>query len=405
MNKYKLYIKSEILTRMRIVFLLGAIVSFFFTTGCRDEFMPDLKKYEELLVVDAMITDEQGPYTVKLSRTSEVNNTSLNPYTGCRVRLAENTGAIETLTEVAPGTYQTTGEDISAGVGKSYQLMIETPQGEHYSSDFIEMKPKVDIQNVRAELQFKESIEYPWPLGGYQFFVSSAPTSEDVNLFWRLEETFEYTSDFKIDFYFRGMGIEEYPKPDTVFRCWKSQKVNNFYIESTRALSSSQVTDKPLHFVSTETKRLQVRYSLLVKQFNISDEAYAYWKDIREQIADDDFLFSSQPYQIIGNIKNDDNPEEQVLGFFTVASVTEKRIFADRPQNTAFYYDKCVGNTDLRGLGLLGPDQFPVYLANTPEGIALASEFCFDCTLWGGELARPEFWEDAKSEKNNHKNP
>lgn len=374
---------------------LGIILLLSIFNGCRDEFMPDLNKYEAHLVVDGFISDKQGPYTVELSRTSQVDVPDKNPYSGCVVRIAENTGSMETLSEVSPGVYKTSGDHIIAEVGKSYKLMIETPEGETYSSEFIEMKPKVEIQSVRAELQYKESLVYPGPLGGYQFFVSSVSAPEDVNLFWRLEETFEYTSDFKIDFYFRGMGIEEYPKPDTVFRCWKSQNINDFYIESTRALSSSQITNKPLHFVSTETKRLQVRYSLLVKQYNISDEAYDYWKNVREQIADDDFLFSSQPYQITGNIKNDNNPEEQVLGFFTVASVTEKRIFTDRPQNTVFYYDKCVGNTDLRGLGVLGPDQFPVYLANTAEGIAIASEFCFDCTLWDGELSKPHFWEDG----------
>ncbi len=383
---------------MRRISFIGIAVILFSLSACRDEFTPELKSHEGLLVVDALISDEPGPYTVTLMRASEVNNSTMTPYTGCTVTLAENTGEIETLSEVSPGVYKTLASGINTETGKSYKLSIQTPEGKNYSSEFIEMKPQVEINEVRAELQHRENINYPYPIAGYQFFISSEATEKDYNLLWRLEETYEYTSDFTIDYIYRGMGIEEFSNSDTLFRCWKTQKINDFYVESTRSLASYQIIDKPLHYVNTETKKLQVRYSLLAKQFHISNEAYTYWKSIKEQISSDDFLFTTQPYQIPGNIKNIDNPDEYVLGFFTVASVSKKRVFFNRPSNVTFHYQKCIPNTDLRGLGFLGPDQFPVYLTNTPQGIALGSEFCFDCTLWGGELNKPAFWDTANNE-------
>jgi len=208
-----------------------------------------------------------------------------------------------------------------------------------------------------------------------------------------LSETYEYTSDFKIDYIYRGMGIEEFTNSDTLYRCWKTQNVHDFFVASSRSLTTNQITGKPLHFVNSTTKRLQIKYSLLVSQYNISNEAYAYWRDIREQITTDDFLFSSQPYQIQGNIKNVSDPDEVVYGFLTVAPVSKKRIFKEHP-DIAFYHTQCIPDPDLRGLGFLGPDQFPVYLTNSDEGIALASEYCFDCTLWDGVLNKPDFWEE-----------
>lgn len=367
--------------------------------GCREEFMPDVNKYQNLLVVDGMITTDPGPYTIKLSRTSEVNKPDYDPLTGCEVRIEERTGEIEVLSEAEPGVYKTSRDGIQGEVGKSYKLSIITPEGKEYASEFIEMKPKVEIGSIRAELQLKESQNYPRPLGGYQFYVTTMPASEEANILWKLEETYEYTSQFKIDYIYRGMGIEEFQNSDTLYRCWKTQKINEFFVSSTRSLTGTQITNKPLHFVNSSTKRLQVRYSLLVKQYNLNNEAYNYWSDLREQIASDDFLFASQPYQMLGNVRNVDNDEEAVLGYFTVGSVTTKRAFFDKP-DIEFFYDKCVPNPDLRGLGYMGPDQFPVYLANTNVGIALASEFCFDCTLWNGKLNKPDFWVDGKSDNN-----
>ena len=358
--------------------------------GCREEFMPDVNKYQNLLVVDGMITTDPGPYTIKLSRTSEVNKPDYDPLTGCEVRIEERTGEIEVLSEAEPGVYKTSSDGIHGEVGESYKLSIITPEGKEYASEFIEMKPQVEIGSIRAELQFKESQNYPRPLGGYQFYVTTTPAAENANILWKLEESYEYTSQFKIDYIYRGMGIEEFQNSDTLYRCWKTQKINQFFVSSTRSLTGTQITNKPLHFVNSSTKRLQVRYSLLVKQYNLNNEAYNYWNDLREQIASDDFLFASQPYQMLGNVRNVDNEEEAVLGYFTVGSVTTKRAFFDKP-DIEFFYDKCVPNPDLRGLGYMGPNQFPVYLANSSVGIALASEFCFN---------KPDFWVDGKSDNN-----
>lgn len=52
-----------------IILILPLMVS----NACRDEFMPDVDKYDNLLVVDGMITNEPGPYKIKISRTSNVN--------------------------------------------------------------------------------------------------------------------------------------------------------------------------------------------------------------------------------------------------------------------------------------------------------------------------------------------
>jgi hypothetical protein len=197
---------------------------------------------------------------------------------------------------------------------------------------------------------------------------------------------------------FRGMGLEPFFNRDSLYYCWKTRKVPEFFTGSTINIGGERLINEPIHFVNTETKRLQVRYSLLVKQYSISAEAYYYWKELQEQIEGDDFLISSQPYQITGNLVSEEHSDERALGYFTVGSVQKKRYFFDKP-DTEFHYATCIANPDLTALAYLPPSQYPVYITVTDEGFAMASNYCFDCTLWGGSLGKPDYWIDKPSKQ------
>jgi len=376
-----------------IILIIPALVN----SGCREEFMPEVNKYEDLLVVDGMITNEPGPYQITLSRSSSVNKPDFQPLSGCTVEITEeNSGNSIGLTERdEPGVYMTPENGFQAKAGEAYKLSIITPGNEHYESDFIEMPEPVGIDTSHAELEFHESNEYPRPLGGYRFYITTKNAPEEKTYFlWRLSETYEYTANFRIQYIYRGRGIEPFTKRDSLYRCWKTQNVPEFFVGTTQGLSEPRIRKEPLHYISTETKRLQERYSWEVKQYSISQEAYNFWKVIREQTASDDFLFSSQPYQVRGNVYNVDDTDKAVMGFFTVASVTRERFFVDRP-SAEFFYSECVTNPDLMALAYMPPERFPVYLTNTNEGIAFAAENCFDCTLAGGKLKKPDFWREG----------
>ena len=144
--------------------------------------------------------------------------------------------------------------------------------------------------------------------------------------------------------------------------------------------------------MSTETRRLQERYSLLVKQYSITQNAYSYWKNMEAQISEVNFLFSTQPYDIIGNIKNVNNDEEIVYGYFTVASVSEKRIFVNRPRAVFYYPESCGINFKYQDLIDRGYPVFVIKLEDERTGKVV--EACIDCSLKGGEPYKPDFWID-----------
>jgi hypothetical protein len=188
---------------------------------------------------------------------------------------------------------------------------------------------------------------------------------------------------------------------DSLKTCWHTEKVYSFFIENTMALSEPRLTNYPLSFVDTKTRRLSIRYSLLVDQYTISAGAYQYWNAVKEQNTETGGLYTRQPYQLRGNVYNTSDNNEQVLGYFMVAGVSQKRIFVNRPEATVrMYYPICeLWESDYRDYQemFLGstPDEWPLFVTEDARGIrALPNQKCIDCTQKGGVLEKPDFWVD-----------
>jgi hypothetical protein len=174
--------------------------------------------------------------------------------------------------------------------------------------------------------------------------------------------------------------------------CWHTAPVNNIFTYSTKYIDKPELVGFPINYVSTVNKTLSIRYSLLVSQLSISEQAFNFWDALRQQNIEKNNLYSQQPFQIRGNIKNVDNTEEPVLGYFTVAGVSKKRIFINRPP-LIFHYDECT--PDYEGMRFIRFEPGPINIVDIDGTKAMGnSESCFDCRLEGGTLTPPPFWEN-----------
>lgn len=374
-----------------LIVLLAVLIA-----GCKEEIPLSSGNNESLLVVDGMITDEPGPYTVILSVTSTLGEPDVIPMKGCTVTLSDNAGYTEMLVENADGVYLTHPEGVRGVPGMEYMLSIQTPDGRNYETPFQKMSPPVEIDSVYSELQTLEEAGYPFGLPAFQFYTDSEDSSPAGNFFlWRITETFQYNMDFKLyAIYFNGEilvnNIDTISGYDTLYTCWKTQDVKTFYTGKTTNLAASRITHQPLHHVDTRSKRLSIRYSMQLRQYCLGQDAYYYWESMKEQISGDNFLLAKQPYNPAGNVKNTDDPQETVLGYFTVASVTRKRIFMNRPA-VPFYLDSCYVGMDLESV-FKSPG--PVFLVVVPAGMGKVHKDCVDCRTDGGEPRKPSFWVD-----------
>jgi hypothetical protein len=374
---------------MRNCFLLFLIL----LTSCIDEYWPEMDRYENLLVVDGTLTDMPGPYTIRLSMTSRINSPQYNPLPGCSVTLLDNTGNAEQLSETEPGVYSTSVNGIQGVAGRQYKIQIVTPSGKTYSSPFEQLPAPVGIDSVYTEVTYHETADLDHDIAGLQFYVDTYRSEHDSSYyFWQLEETYEFNSDFYLNYLWYGY-FEPFNNPDTFYTCWKTQHVDEFFTASTLNLTEPVLKKFPLHYVDTETRRLQVTYSLLVHQFTIDTSAYSYYDQVRYLMVTEGSLYEKQPYQVTGNVKNQDDPNEPVLGYFLVAGMDEKRIFIQRPEALPFYYPVCELIVDMRSLSEMPWGYWPIYISvDRYNQLGYASDPCFDCTANGGILEQPEFW-------------
>jgi hypothetical protein len=371
-----------------------------FLISCIDEYSPEIKGYQNLVVVDGKITSGPGPFEVNLSLSTNLQLPEYTPLRGCVVEIRDDAGGVLPLKEVAEGRYVSPGQGEEGIPGRAYKLSFETSSGKRYETDFETMPQPVLIDSVYPRTETKQDPDYDYDLIGYQFYIDTREaTGEKTYYLWQLEQTYQYNSDFFIHFYFDD-GLFPFNPIDSLFTCWLTENINEIIVFGTENLSSPSLTKYPLNFVSTETRALSIRYSLLTNQFTLNESAYYFWKDIYEQNAGETSLYTQQYYQIRGNVKNISNEDEPVLGYFLVAGKDSKRIFVNRNQDILdFNYPVCeLTEDDFEAFGYIywtDKHTWPLYVVRfAGGGRALPQAICTDCRERGGTIIKPDFWID-----------
>ena len=363
------------------------------TISCVDKYWPEIDKYESVLVVDGLLTNGNDTTVVYLSLSSSVNNGELIPFGGSQLYIVDENQSEVFFTETSTGIYKILDDTFTGRVGGSYQLHITLPNGKKYISDVCSMQTPSPIDSVYGLIESHQIPNQDEYLDGIQFYVDNHSNINDTTYYlWRLEQSFKYKSSFNIDFIWNGSIFDPYPNPDSLRTCWYTSPVKSIFIHSTKYTDNPELIGKPLNYVSTINKSLSIRYSLLVNQLSISEEAFIFWDALRQQNIEKGNLYSQQPFQIRGNIKNVNNAEEPVLGYFTVAGISKKRIYINRPP-LVFHYDECM--PDYEGMRFIRFEPGPIYILDIEGSLAMgSSDICFDCRLEGGSITPPYFWQN-----------
>ena len=110
----------------------------------------DLKNAEPQIVIDGTITDQPGPYYVKISKTGDYYKPStFTAVAGAEVTISDDAGNSEILSEVAEGFYQTS--TIQGVPGKTYTLKV-IAEGKEYTA-VSTMPEAVEIDSLSYEYQ------------------------------------------------------------------------------------------------------------------------------------------------------------------------------------------------------------------------------------------------------------
>ena len=371
--------------------------------SCIDRYYPE--EYIEStskLVVDGIITDESEMQKIVLSKTSSLEKQEFIPYSYCIVQVSDDKGNSFFFEEQAdePGNYYGQIEEQFLTVGSKFRLEVVTPENKRYLSSYEELLPSPDIDTVYYEIISMPTSDPEVFIDGAQFYLDFFATDEfGKNYLFRLEETYEYHSTWPIRSYFDETGFVSSPADYSKFICYKTDLIPTIFLLTTSNLVENTYIKYELNFVNDHTQQLLHHYTLYIKQYALSESAYNFWKILKENNQDIESLYAKQPQIIIGNIKNADNSGEPALGYFGVSSVVTHRLTIKKSEGLSFNeVPYCTPIWPETGF----PPTKPLYLVGMknpkdpegPSGWGYADAECFDCTLLGGTVVKPPFFED-----------
>lgn len=389
----------------KVILIIGLLINCLVFKYCVEPFSPEIDRYEDILVVDGLLTNDSIPPFVRLSRSLSYASKENITESKALVVIIDDEGKEIPLEETGKGFYQAGADEIAGKAGHQYKLKIQTKDGKVYESEFESLKEVPDIDSIYYCYEEHSSNSGDELRKGLQIYLDTHDANNNTWYYrWEWEETWEIEVPYPSGSLL--VNNEIVPRREQVARCWVGERSRNILIASSDNLNEDVIQQFPLQYVNTLSNKLFFRYSILVKQYALSQETYHYWQQLQDMNENLGTLFDQQPTQVIGNVKNVDDPEEPVLGYFEVASVKKDRIFIERnelPPGTAVAYgfDGCFESQILVDRNL---DSLKTYLAKgyffigydaneagDPKYALNKNKACTDCTVVGTNR-KPSFW-------------
>lgn len=322
--------------------------------ACIDRYEIPEKIVIPRLVVDGMITNQPGPYTVELFTAYDINTfiNKPNPVLKATVQIADDAGNTETLTEVSPGKYMTAATGIQGVVGRSYTLSIQTEAGE-YTTEPQLLTDGGSLLDLRYEFdQFSISSSEGEAEPAVNFYIDAEGTPGKPNFFrWRWSSVYETLNNPELKTIWVGKNPVEIAAPPpcsgykpaggkniqrvdicTCCNCWVYEAGKTAVVSKNSSVADDRFVNVKVANVSMADRRFDVRYYFKVDQLSISEEVYEFWKLVESQQLGEGSLFQPNAVRVQGNVRSTTNPNEQVLGVFSVSSVVSREVVVDRKQ-------------------------------------------------------------------------
>lgn len=382
--------KKDIIYRNKfraLLFISLAILSF----SCVKEIAPDIEIYDtDKYVVSGILTDIVGDQEVVVSKTSPVDKPSKIFVSNCNVKAIREDGAEYVYFEQEPGVYIANIDAAFIDKNQAYKIQVKTPDGIVIESRFENYTSAPDIGDI---YWFTKDIPSSDVIG-YQFYTDMHASELDSRYYlYEIIETYEHHSPYPLEYWWNGQLNRVVPPDYSKMYCWVTSKISDVYPLSTKEFSVNEYDEYKLNFTTNYTQKLQHTYSLLLKQYSTSEEAYNYWAQMRKNLHQSGGMYNSQPIAVKGNLKSISGSDAEVLGFFGVSSLKEKRIFVP-PSPFKIIDNSCTMRILRYGYREILWSEYPAYIYSE-NGIPqrkLMSNACVDCTFRGGYLQKPDFW-------------
>ena len=380
--------------------------------SCVEPFEPTVDYFEDILVIDALITNQNKQHEITLSRSFRFEEKEAKPEINAAVKITDSNGNTYIFNETNEGKY-VSEQSFAAIPNLEYQLLITTENGRAYTSSKMKVPVASTIQNLHAERTTNsDGIE------GMDILLDSYDPNGESRLYrYEYEETWKIIAPYwtPYDAVVQIEGQDTFTL-NVILReqeervCYGTVFSKNIISKSTLGLSEDRINNFTVRFIERDNYILTYRYSILVKQFVVSPETFSYYDVLKKLSQSETNAFSeNQPGFLPSNIFSVDDPNENIAGYFEVSSVDEKRIFFNyedffNGEEPPPYYEACsitapstngaLGKRPL--LNFLYDNALRYYGPNFTQEFGtgpfeMVSPYCGDCTTLGSNIV-PDFW-------------
>lgn len=351
--------------------------------SCVEPYFPEVLSAENnFLVVEGTLNTGGDSTVIYLSRTARlVDSALIKKEAFATVSIESESGNTYLLENKGEGEYAAQLPDLNKK--DQYRLRIVSEDKE-YLSEFVLVKEAPPI----------DSVSWVYQDGEVKLFVNTHDPEDNTWFYrWEFEEDWEYRVPFKTYLAYVDRQVVDIVEPPPT-QCWQTNRSTNVILGSSTQLQRDIISLKLLTVIQKGSRKIGRRYSILVKQYALSQEAYNYYQQIKKNSEQMGSLFDPQPTEIRGNIHCVGSPKEPVIGFFQAGSTQEKRIFIDNLEVEPWGYRlKCE-------MKLVENRLFHVYfkfrrfapVVKLEDGYYWAPAECTDCSLVASPH-KPDFWE------------
>jgi len=340
------------------------------------------------IVVDGLITNEPGPYTVKLNSVIRIDDTHPLgvPLTALKVTISDDTGNSEVLEQTSNGVYQTSPVGIQGVVGRSYYVRVEMSDGSVFQSEPDRLGEVGKVDSIYYDFETYTG-DLGKPAYRYRIFMDATAATGDEKFYrWKFNGTYVVRTEPRFTHCTDrpppcqwcpapcsgAAATGDGPEPKegyaynpvtnkveyviglhcTCCRCWVTAPENKPRVTDTRLSSNGKFLKVEMGTVPVNFYTFYEKYRVEVVQMSLSRAAFDYWHGIQVQKEGVGSLFQPVTGKIPTNIVNV-NGNKSAFGIFYASSVTKKQVYLD--QRTARIPEIDIPEDDCNGVLRSGP--------------------------------------------------
>lgn len=376
--------------------LFGVIFLF---AGCREPFEPEIDNVQGgVLVVEGYLDSNGLESVLSISRTAPISGTESNiPEPGALVSLIADSGQLYKLTELKDGKYLF---QLDIPENQSYRLEILLRNGEKYFSDPIMPIITPDILDA-GYIRDEEGVEV---------YVNTQGNEVADDFLWTYEETWIFRPVIRTPYIYRKdtKQVELRKEEEKIDLCYKSETNPDLLLETSSRFEDQVVFRQTITEIPQDDERLMERYSILISQKSIPQEAVEFWETLKRNTDDLGSIFSPLPSVITGNLHLEGDEAKPVVGFVSLGVIKQTRIYINQKDVLPWSFndpkfDDC--SISIEPVYIGSPQYFSDFgrgdvlpARELMEGTTIVAYYtstrrCSDCTLYATR-GIPDFWED-----------